>query len=493
MTVAIGALAGQVASSALWTYASYAVGRLLVFGGLVAMARLLQPDDFGLFGMATVPIGWLGVSYGFGLGRGLIYFGEREDASRLLEVGFSLSLGVGLFLSGLLFVAAPLVALFYGDPRVTPLMQVLAAYFGIACLGLVPDAILQRRLAFGRRFWPSIASPAGRYALGIILAARGFGVWSLVWGQLVGIALEVLGLFLLAGWRPRVRWSLASARKLVSYASQVSAIEWLAALVLNLDYLLVGRFLGSSALGVYTLAFKLPDTTIGAVGEVASRVLLPAFVRFGDDRATLRDALLQSLRFLLLVLTPAAAGLSVLAPSLVPLVFGEQWIDAVPVVQLLAISSCLNGILHGVGAGLLAAGQPRRIIVAQIAWIAVLVPALYVASQVSIVAVGVAHVLGILVFAAVKLALVSPLLGIRGRDLVRIAAPGLLATTSMVLVLVPTLQAIASVPAAVLAGVGVVEGAAVYVAALWMLDASAVRLIWALVAPATGRPQAGPA
>jgi glycosyltransferase involved in cell wall biosynthesis/O-antigen/teichoic acid export membrane protein len=453
---------------------------MLVFAGLAIVARLLRPEDVGLFGMAAVGINLLEGSYDFGLRRGLIYFGGPGHLPALFHTGFALTLGLGVVISGVLFALAPFVAMFYGDPRVTDLMHALSVYFGIACLGVVPDALLQHRLAFDRRFWPSVAAPAGRYLIAIPLAAMGFGAWSLVWGQLIGVTLEVGLLFALARWRPRLGWSRQAARRLIGYASQVSVLEWLAAVALNLDYLLVGHFLGGAVLGLYVLAFKLPDTTIGAAGYVGSRVLLPAFVELGEHDLSIGIGLTQALRLLTLVLVPLAAGLYVLAPQLVPVVFGDQWTEAVPVVQLLAVAACLSGLLQSVGAAFLATGQPRKIIAAQVAWLSVLVPALYVTAQISIVAVAAAHVLGMLVFASVKFALVRSALRVRTLALARAMAPSVWATAAMVLVLVPFLHVAASLPPVALLAAGVALGVTTYTAAVWVFDRSVFRQLSAL-------------
>jgi glycosyltransferase involved in cell wall biosynthesis/O-antigen/teichoic acid export membrane protein len=489
-------LGARTASGAVWTYAAYASGRVLVFVGLAVVARLLRPEDVGLFGMAAVGISLLEGTYDFGLRRGLVYLGGHRIPA-LLRTGFALALGLGLAISGLLFVLAPLAAMFFGDPRVMNLMQPLSLYFGIACLGVVPDALLQQRLAFDRRFWPSVAAPAGRYLIAIPLAAAGFGAWSLVWGQLIGVSLEVVLLFALSHWRPHLGWSRAAARRLIAYSSQVSVLEWLAALGLNLDYVLVGHFLGGAVLGLYVLAFKLPDTTIGAAGYVGSRVLLPAFVELGEHDLSVGNGLLQALRLMTLILVPLTAGLILLAPQIVLVAFGEQWTRVVPVVRLLAVSACLSGLLQSVGAALLAAGQPRKIIVAQAAWLAVLVPALYFAAQVSIVAVAAAHVIGMLVFASVKVALVPSALRVHALALGRAMAPSLCATAAMVLILVPFLRVAERLSPLCLLAAGFVLGTATYAAAVWIFDRSLIRQLWALrgrrLVPATGiRPTAAP-
>lgn len=481
--MSLASLSARAASGAAWSYASFAAGRLLVFAGLIVVARLVGPEQYGLFAMAAGGIYFLEGTYSFGLTRGLIYFGGEYPQRHLVRTGFILAVALGAAVSAALFGLAPAASAFYGDPRVTELMRVLSVYFAIACVGLVPDAILQRQLAFDRRFWPALAAPVGRYAIAIALAARGYGAWSLVWGQLVGISVEVLCLSALSRWRPGLGWSTAIARRLISFSSQVSVVEWVAAIALNLDYLLVGHFLGGELLGLYAIAFKLPDTTLGAAGFVASRVLLPTFVAL--DRPLLGAALVQTLRLLMVVLAPAGAALFVLAPILVPLVFGAQWSEAVPVVQLLTLSSCLNGLLQAVGAGLVAAGQPHRIIAAQLVWVLFLMPALFVTAQISIVAVASAHVLSMCVFGAVKLALARSTLGIRGLRLARAAAPSLLATAVMVLVLDVAMRLAEPLSASAAVPIAAVLGAATYVLAVCRFDSRLIPQLMALVAPMT--------
>src|SRR5438477_10336581 len=189
--VNVADVGARATSGALWTYASYATGRLMAFAGVTLVARLLRPDEYGLFGMASIGINVLEGTYDFGLRRGLIYLVSPARLSAVLRTAFAITLGLGLLLTALLFSLAPFAATFYGEPRVVDLMRLLCVYFGIACLGVVPDALLQHRLAFDRRFWPSIVAPAGRYLVAVPLAALGYGAWSLAWGQLLGISLEV--------------------------------------------------------------------------------------------------------------------------------------------------------------------------------------------------------------------------------------------------------------------------------------------------------------
>jgi PST family polysaccharide transporter len=274
-----------------------------------------------------------------------------------------------------------------------------------------------------------------------------------------------------------LRFSVASARQLARFASQLSLIDVLAALIYNLDYLLVGYFLGSTALGLYSLAYKLPEAALIGTAYVFSTVLLPTYVRLSGDLAQLRAGFLRAFHYIGLVLAPVAAGISVLAPVLVPLLFGDEWRDAVPVVQLLAISAFVQGMLFTVGSVLVAAGRPRAVIGAQLASAATIIPGLYLAAQVSIVAVATVHIVGAVVFGVVKLALASRALALDWRELVRAVVPTGLAVGVMVLGIQAMWTLAAAWPDLVVAVVCVASGMFVYGAMVAVLLGGTVREI----------------
>jgi PST family polysaccharide transporter len=291
----------------------------------------------------------------------------------------------------------------------------------------------------------------------------------------------------LCGWTPRPGFDPTVARALLGFSWQASAVEIAAAILLNLDYLLVGRFLGSTALGLYVLAFKLPDTTLVALAHVSGRLLMPAFLRVKDDPARLRESFLRAFHYLSLVLVPAAAGLWVLAPLLVPLLFGQQWAASVPAAQLLVLSSCVLALLMPLGSAFLAIGRPRLILAAQAVYAAVLIPCLVIGTQVDINAAALAHVVGALAYAAAKLMIACRVLNIRWSALASATAPSLLAATLMVGVLVVATP-LQQLPTLMAAPVTMVTGAAIYVACLVVLDRGVVGRARGLLAGRVGMP-----
>jgi lipopolysaccharide exporter len=468
-------LGARVANATLWSYAAHAVGRGSVLVGLAVVARLLSPHEVGVFGMAMVAVNLLEVVKDFGMRPAVIYLLGVDEPGPVLDTAFYLNVGTGAVLTALILVLAGPAGGFFGDAAVTGLMQIISLYFVIAGVHAIPDAILQHRLDFRRRFWVEVSSPVARHGLAATLAVAGFGAWSLAIGQVAGIIAATLLAVGLAGWRPGLRFSMASARKLARFAGQLSLVQVLAAMIYNLDYLMVGYFLGSTALGLYSLAYKLPEAALIGTAYVFSTVLLPTYVQLSGDLAQLRAGFLRAFHYIGLALAPVAAGIAVLAPVLVPLLFGDKWRDAVPVVQLLAISAFIQGMLFPVGSVLVAAGRPRAVIVAQLAAAATIIPGLYFAAQFSLVAVATVHIAGAVIFAVVKLVLASRALALDWRELVRAMVPTGFAVGAMATGIETVRTLVADWPELVALIVCVLVGVIVYGVMLVVLVSGTVR------------------
>ena len=250
-----GAVRGLV-----WTYASFAGSKLLVFVATVILARLLMPADFGQVAFALVVISYLDTVGDLGISEALIYKQDRvEDAA---NITFIISLLTGAVWFLLILAMAPLAAAFFKDPACEPILRAMAWVFVITALGNTHDALLRRDLGFKQRAIPEFAQGLIKGIGSIVLALRGWGVWSLVWGHLIGAAVSTLALWLIVPWRPRWQFAWDLARRMLRYGGQIVSVNVLGAITHHVDYLIVGRILGSAALGFYILAFRIPEVII---------------------------------------------------------------------------------------------------------------------------------------------------------------------------------------------------------------------------------------
>jgi lipopolysaccharide exporter len=301
---------------------------------------------------------------------------------------------VSLLVSGLLvggaMVAAPYVAGFFGDPDVGSILRVLSLSLLLRAFGQVPDAVLIRDLRFRERFRAMAARALVQGFVWIVLAVAGAGVWSLVYGYLAGYAVNGWILWRYVDYRPgRSFWriSRSTVQPLLSYAAPLVGSILVLALVNDVDYLIVGRRLGTTALGYYTIAFRVPQMLISNAFLVFSQVLIPVLARAGPDRARLRRGYLSTVRI------QAAYGLSVsvflflVAPMLVPVVFGERWMPAVMPMMALSLYAVVRSLAWGATDVYKGMGLPRWAFWSSLAWLLALIPGLLFATRHGIVGV----------------------------------------------------------------------------------------------------------
>jgi PST family polysaccharide transporter len=340
----------QVFSGFKWSAASQFGRQAMQLATTAILARLLSPADFGLMGMATVAVGFAGLFRDLGTGSALIQRAEVDEG--LLRGLFWVNAGFGLFAAGGLLLLAPLIALFYHEPRVTPLLQMLSLAFLCSGLAVVHQALLERRLGFRPLARVELASVLFGAAVGIGTALAGHGVWSLVWQALASAVLSTLLLWGASGWRPGFccRWhEMRQVREVAGYSLNLTGYNVFNYFARNADYLLVGRYLGAVELGYYTLAYRLMLYPLQNVSAVVGRVLFPLFARLRDDDVRFRAAFRKAAAGVALLTFPLMLGLLALAEPFVFVVFGPAWQPVVLLLQILAPVGMAQSVVALVG------------------------------------------------------------------------------------------------------------------------------------------------
>jgi len=376
----------------LWTYASYYSGKIIVFLSTILLANLLTKEDFGVVGFALVVIGFLDVLSDLGIGPAVVY--ERENP-KSGSTAFWIGLAVGLALCVFAWLLAPLTAYYFKDPRAVPVLRALAFTFPITALSNIHANLLTKALQFRRRFIPDFARAVAKGVFSVAFALLGFGFWSLVWGQLLGTLATVIAYWGVFPWRPALEFDRAIARHLLTFGKSVVAVDGLASILLNLDFLFVGHFLGTEALGVYSLAFRLPDLLITQFATSVSSVLFPIYVKMREQADSLGRGFLTTLRYVSMVTIALGIGLMLVAGPFVRTFLAVQWLDAIPVIQAIALYAMFFSLAYNAGSLYKATGQPHILTRLALIRLALLAPALYYAAAVmgTIRAVGYAHAL----------------------------------------------------------------------------------------------------
>ncbi|HVS14500.1 MAG TPA: lipopolysaccharide biosynthesis protein [Thermoanaerobaculia bacterium] len=461
-------LASRAAWGVLWAFFGTAAGKLVWLAATVVLARLLAPRDFGLFAFGLVFLAYVETIGDLGTGAALVYWPRRTAEVAQVTFAANLAMGVGWFL--LAQLAAPAVATFFGNPEGEAILRLLAVSFLLRALGNTHDALCQKELRFKARLVPELALGIGKAILAVVLAAAGFGVWSLVWGQLLGLALWTAGLWAVVPWRPGLHLPRELVAPMFRYGRGIVAVKALSAVIHHADLVVVGRMLGVTALGFYQMAAKVPEITLTMALWMASKVLFPTFARLHAAGEDLARGYLAALRWVALASLPAAVGLVLVAEPLVATLFGASWRPAVPILQGLAVAIGLRSLGTPAGDLLKATGRSGLLAGLGVIRAALLLPALIVAGRESAAAVAATMAavsgLGSLLngIAACRLARV-PL-----RRVATALGPCVLATTVLALVLGAWVRwGPAAAPALTLSA-RVAVGAAAYLAALAFVD-----------------------
>ncbi len=303
---------------------------------LVLLTRLLSPADFGVVGAALVIITISLTFSQLGLGPALIQRPVLEPGH--ISTAFFASTGFGIVAAGIVWLIAPLLALFFRMDQLTPIVRWLAIVFPILGLTTVAENLLQRDLRFRLLANTDVVAYAVGYGVvGVVLALLGRGVWALVAAQVTQVCVRSIVLLRAAPPlfhpRPRRRWF----NELLGYGAGVSAARIGFTVANQIDNFVVGRWLGAVALGLYSRAFQLMSVPTALLGDVLDKVLFPTMARVQDDQRRLANAFLQGTAIVVLVTLPAGVIAAILARDLVAVAFGSKWSALVPPFQVLAL------------------------------------------------------------------------------------------------------------------------------------------------------------
>ena len=329
-------------------------GALIVF---LVLARLLTPEDFGLVALANVFLAFVQVFLNQGFPQALI---QREDLDpEHIDTAFWTNIAVGVVLASVGIIAAPWVAAAFNRTALTSVLRWFSLLLIVSSLVDVQEALLERAFAYQYLAMRSLIGLVISGIVGIALALLGAGIWSLVAQQIIYETVGMLVLWRASDWRPRLRFSSAHFQDLFKFGRNILAFNVLGFINSRSDDLLIGYFLGPTALGFYSLAYRILSVMTQVLIETSKRVALPTFSRLQHDLPKMRSAFYKVARITSLIAFPFFLGTAVLAPKIVPFIFGEQWMASVPVLQGLALVGIFRSLSKFKGAVFLAVGQPE--------------------------------------------------------------------------------------------------------------------------------------
>ncbi len=330
-----------------WSGAATAARQALSFGALAVLARRLGPNAYGLMGMAALLTNFLQTYRDLGTTTALIQC--REINQKLLSSVFWLNLVLGGLLALIVVGLAVPASHFFHEPKLTPIMWVLAASFPITSANMVHSALLSRKMRFDRIALSDFGSALAGYLIAIPGAYAGLGVWSLVFANIANAIVGTGLLWFSSGWRPCAEFDYNSVRSIAGFSLNLSGFATVNYFSRNADNLVVGRTLGSMPLGCYQMAYNMMLFPIQNISAVIAQVLFPGFSRIQDDDERFRSAYLRSCMLIALITFPVIAGLGVVAGPLVRAMLGAKWVSIIPLFQILVPVGLIQSVQTTIG------------------------------------------------------------------------------------------------------------------------------------------------
>ncbi len=427
-TLEKAALKDKFLGGAAWvtiTQAAVHVGQFALVAGL---AHLLTPGDFGILALCLVVTGTSAIFRDIGLPSAVIQLPVLREGHK--NAAFWVSLATAAAVAAAVYFGAPTLASLLRDDRVVPALRVLSAGLIVNAFGLIPAALLTRAMDFRRLGICDVAQVAANAAVAVPMALAGCGYWSLVFGSLAGDAARASFAFAFAPWRPARRFGRRDARELMSFGLNVTGAGFAHSLRSYLDKFLVGRFLGTSFLGGYNLAFALITAPQRRITWIVSRLTFPAFAAIQNDDERIRRIYAKAVKLVVFLAAPVAVGLFFMADDFVRVVYGPQWLFTIPVIKVMSAATLFYAVGTSAGSVFLAKGRADLEFKASVFMTVLLALAVAIGLKWGSLGIAAAIVAYAAVGYAVVIAVVLRLIGMKWGAFLKLFAPGVLAAAS---------------------------------------------------------------
>ena len=314
---------------------------------MVVMARLLDPEDFGLVAMVTVVTGVYELFTTAGLSSATIQKATVTDEQ--ISTLFWINILVGTILGLLCLATAPVLVAFYHEPRLFWVTVAMAAGLFFSAAGVQHSALLQRQLRYVALTVIETLSLLVSFALGIGMAVGGFGYWALVGSTIASPAISTALMWAIAAWIPGMPRRGVGIHSMLRFGGTITLNSLVVYIAYNFDKLLLGRFWGADALGLYGRAYQLINVPTTNLNSAVGGVAFSALSRLQDDPIRLRSYFLKGYSLVISMTVPISIFCALFADDIVLVVLGPKWTDAAAIFRLLTPTILVFGIINPIG------------------------------------------------------------------------------------------------------------------------------------------------
>ena len=320
----------------IWRFAERCGAQLVTFIVSIVLARLLAPEDYGTIALVTVFTTILQVFVDSGLGTALIQKKDADDLDFSSVFYFNFFVCIVLYIG--MFLAAPIIAGFYGDSSLIPIIRVISLTIVISGVKGIQQSYVSRNMLFKRFFFATLGGTIFSAFLGIGLAYAGFGVWAIVAQQLSNTAIDTLILWITVKWRPKRMFSWNRLKGLLSFGWKLLVSSLLDTVYNNLRNLIIGKFYSSADLAYYNQGDKFPKIIVTNINSSIDSVLLPTLANEQEHIDRVKSMTRRAIKTSTFIMAPLMMGLAFCATSIVKIVLTDKWLPCVPYLQIFCVT-----------------------------------------------------------------------------------------------------------------------------------------------------------
>lgn len=323
--------------------------RLVAFLKLAILARLLTPEQFGVYGVAVLVLAFVEIFTETGINTVLIQ--EKRDIGKYIDTAWTISMIRGVLISFMIFATAPIVAQFFNSEASLVLLRLISLVPLIR--GFINPSVVKfhKELRFDKEFWFRIAIFCVDAFVAVVFAVVTKNPTALVFGFIAGAVLEVALSFVLVSPRPSFKFRKGIAKQIIARGKWMTGIGIFQYLFRQGDDVVVGKFLGSGSLGIYQAAYKLSTLPVSEIADVVSKVAFPTFVKITDNPKRLKKIFYQTLLAVVSLSILLAAFISLFSETIVLILLGRNWLEVVPILKILVVFGVLKaftGTFHSI-------------------------------------------------------------------------------------------------------------------------------------------------
>lgn len=337
MTINIGKK--QIISSLFWKFMENGSSQVVNFIVSIVLARLLSPNDYGTIALITIFINLSNVFIQAGFNTSLI---QKKNTDELdYSTVFYVSLVLATILYCILFLMAPYIAKFYGQPILIKALRVISINLFFGALNSIQIAIISKKMQFKKLFYRSFGATTVSGILGVIMAYSGFGIWALVFQQILNQVISTVVMWFTLKWRPQFIFSFKRLRNLFSFGWKILISNLINTLFLNIRDIIIGRVYSSTILGYFNRGKQFPSLIITNIDGTIQSVMLPTYSAEQDDKERIKNMVEKSINISSFLIFPMMIGMYILAEPLVLILLTDKWLGCVPFLKIFSLTYML--------------------------------------------------------------------------------------------------------------------------------------------------------